>query len=161
MNENILKGVTARSIEGHDCDLVEYSGKLVLVVNTACDCGMAIQLSGLEKIWRRYRDKGLAILAFPSAQFSANGPTLDEEVGACHRGRFGCSFPLFAPVHVTGPAAFVLFQRLAARAPGLMPDSINWNFTKFLISRDGSTVQRFAPGTAPEMLIGAIEAGLS
>ena len=148
----------AETIEGRKRALSKYRGKVLLIVNTASQCGLTPQYSGLEALYRKYRERGLEILGFPCNQFGAQEPGSEGEIAKFCETQFGVSFPMFAKVDVNGDTAHPLFQWLRKEAPGLLgSEAIKWNFTKFLVDREGRVVERFAPTTAPEDLAPAIE----
>lgn len=147
----------ARLPNGQRVSLADRLGKVVLVVNTASKCGFTPQYEGLEALWRRHRDAGFEILAFPCNQFGAQEPGSADEITSFCRVNFGLSFPLMAKVDVNGDHAEPLFDWLKAQAPGVLgTKAIKWNFTKFLIDRSGHVVRRYAPTDKPE----AIEADI-
>jgi glutathione peroxidase len=150
----------ARSVDGSDVDLSTYDGQVVLVVNTASACGLAGQLESLQRLHDRYADHGFSVLAFPSDQFYQE-PVDDEDLGDVCRRDFGVSFPVFAKVTVNGTDADPLFEWLRAEQPGYFGDRIKWNFTKFLVDRDGRVVSRYAPTTDPVKIAGAVEQALA
>jgi glutathione peroxidase len=140
-------------IDGTTGSLADYDGKVLLVVNTASKCGFTPQYKGLEALWQQYGDQGLVVLGFPCNQFGAQEPGTEGEIASFCELNFGVSFPLFAKVDVNGPTAHPLFQALKSAAPGLLgSEGIKWNFTKFLVSRDRTRVERFAPTTSPEAI---------
>jgi glutathione peroxidase len=144
---------------GESVSLADRLGKVVLVVNTASKCGFTPQYAGLEALWRQYRDRGFEILAFPCNQFGHQEPGNAAEIAAFCDVNFGVSFPLMAKVEVNGDHAAPLYRWLTAEAPGLFGTrKIKWNFTKFLIGRDGKVVRRYPPTTKPEALERDIEA---
>jgi glutathione peroxidase len=131
---------------------------VLLIVNTASKCGYTPQYRGLEALHRQYKDRGLVVLGFPCNQFGAQEPATAEQIGAFCRQNFGVTFALFDKINVNGSAADPLFSLLKKQAPGwLGTESIKWNFTKFLVSRDGRTCIRHAPTTAPAALKHEIE----
>jgi glutathione peroxidase len=149
---------SARTIDGKRQPLARYRGKVLLIVNTASQCGLTPQYAGLEELYRRYHDRGLEILGFPCNQFGAQEPGSEGEIAQFCETQFGVSFPMFAKVDVNGDDAHPLFQWLREEAPGLLGSkAIKWNFTKFLVDRDGRVVERFAPTAAPADLAPAIE----
>ncbi len=144
---------------GEEQPLSAYEGKVALVVNTASKCGFTPQYKGLESLHQKYKDRGLVILGFPCNQFGKQEPGNAEEIGGFCERNFGVTFPLFAKVDVNGDNAHPLFAHLKQQAPGVLgTKSIKWNFTKFLVGRDGLVVKRFAPKDKPESLESAIEA---
>ncbi len=148
----------ADRLGGGKLDLAEYRGKVLLIVNTASQCGFTPQYAGLERLWLDYRDRGLVVVGFPCNQFGDQEPGSSAEIGAFCQKNFGVSFPLAAKIDVNGPEAHPLFIFLAEQAPGLLGSkAIKWNFTKFLVDRGGTGVSRFAPTTKPEDLVSEIE----
>jgi glutathione peroxidase len=148
----------AEDISGKPVDLAKYKGQVLLIVNTASKCGFTPQYKGLEKVYEQFKDKGAVVLGFPCNQFGGQEPEGEVEIGAFCEKNFGVTFPLFAKVEVNGGGAHPLFQHLKKAAPGLLgTEAIKWNFTKFLIKKDGSVYKRYAPSTAPEELVGDIE----
>ena len=152
---------TVRANDGSTVDLSEYRGKVVLVVNTASKCGFTPQFSGLEKLWEQFGDDGLVVLGFPCNQFASQDPGSDGEILEFCQVNYGVTFPMMEKVEVKGAGAHPLFRWLTQAAPGFLGTSvIKWNFTKFLVGRDGQVHQRFAPQDAPAKLAPAIEAAL-
>jgi len=148
----------ANNLQGQRVDLKQYAGKVVLIVNTASNCGFTPQYKGLEAIYQQFRDKGVEVLGFPCNQFGHQEPGSAGEIGAFCEKNYGVTFPLFDKIDVNGDKAHPLFQHLKAQAPGLLgSQSIKWNFTKFLVKKDGSVFKRYAPQTAPQDLISDIE----
>jgi glutathione peroxidase len=149
---------TARSLDGSDVALSDYRGKVLLIVNTASECGFTPQYSTLEVLYKEYQARGLSVLAFPCNQFGRQEPGSAAEIGAfCHR-NYGITFPVFAKIEVNGPGAHPLYQYLKNEKRGLFSTrTIKWNFTKFLIDRAGNAAARFAPNTTPQSLRPAIE----
>ena len=145
--------------DGQQVSLADKAGKVLLVVNTASKCGFTPQYAGLEALWDRYRDRGFEVIAFPCNQFGGQEPCNADEIAAFCSANFGVSFPLMAKVEINGPDATPLYRWLKDRAPGVLGTRrIKWNFTKFLIARDGRTVKRYAPTVKPEQLAADIEA---
>ncbi|WP_235737591.1 glutathione peroxidase [Nocardioides alcanivorans] len=155
-----LSDFTATTLTGQEQPLSAYSGKVVLVVNTASKCGLTPQYEGLEELHRTYGDQGLVVLGFPCNQFASQEPGDEEAIGAFCERNYGVSFPMFAKVDVNGPRAHPLYQWLRDQKGGVLGDRIKWNFTKFLIGRDGRVISRWAPATKPEKLVGDIEKAL-
>jgi len=152
---------SARGLDGTERSLSLYRGKLLLVVNTASRCGFTPQYQGLEALYRKYQDKGFAVLGFPCNQFGSQEPGDEQEIARFCSLNYGVSFPMFAKIQVNGGGAHPLFAYLKDQKPGLFGlRSIKWNFTKFLIARDGAVKSRFAPITTPERLQAAIEQAL-
>ena len=158
MTDNLLN-IPCTTLSGDQKTLADYAGKVVLVVNTASKCGFTPQYKGLEALWQAYKDRGLVILGFPCNQFGQQEPGDAAAISEFCELNFGVTFPLFKKVEVNGSNAHPLFVQLKKRAPGLLgSQGIKWNFTKFLIDRDGQSVKRYAPATKPEALKTAIEA---
>ena len=150
-----------KNAKGEEVALAQYQGKAVLVVNVASACGFTRQYEGLQKIYEEYKDQGLEILGFPCNQFGSQEKGSDEEIQSFCTGRFGVRFPVLAKIEVNGEQAAPLFQYLKKQAPGLLgTEAVKWNFTKFLISKDGKRIQRFASVDTPESLKKEIEAAL-
>lgn len=144
--------------DGTTGTLSSFTGQVLLVVNTASKCGFTPQYKELEQLWRAYRDRGFAVLAFPCNQFGAQEPGNAEEIASFCSLTYDVTFPVFAKVDVNGSNAAPLFQALKAQAPGVLgTQAIKWNFTKFLIDRDGNVVERYAPTTAPSAIAADIE----
>jgi len=149
-------------INGNTHDLTQYEGRVMLVVNTASRCGFTPQYDGLEALWKQYEEEGLVILAFPCDQFGHQEPGSDEEIAEYCRVNHGVSFPLHAKIEVNGAQAHPLFEQLKGAQPGLLnTQAVKWNFTKFLVGRDGTVLRRFAPNQTPEALKDAIEGALA
>ena len=142
--------------------LGEFRGSVLLIVNTASKCGFTPQYAGLEKLYQTYRDRGFQVLAFPCNQFGAQEAGSEEEIGAFCQKNYGVSFPMFAKIEVNGPGAHPLYRFLKEKQPGILgifsAGKIRWNFTKFLIDRQGAVVSRHSPSTNPKSLTPAIEA---
>jgi glutathione peroxidase len=153
---------SATTIDGKPRSLSDYRGKVLLVVNTASKCGFTPQYKGLEAIYRQFKDRGFAVLGFPCNQFGEQEPGEDASIAEFCERNFGVSFPLFAKVDVNGADAHPLFKHLTSEKKGLLGSSaIKWNFTKFLIGKDGRVIERYAPTTAPEDLVKDIEKALA
>lgn len=156
----LLTDFSARAPDGSDVDLATYADRVVLVVNTASQCGYASQLPALQRVHDEYADRGFSVLGFPSDQFKQE-PLADEEMsGVCER-NFGVSFPMFAKVAVNGRDAHPLYRWLRSEKKGMLGGRINWNFTKFLVDRQGRVVRRYGPTTEPEQISADIEQALS
>ena len=155
-----LHDFTATSIAGDDVDLADYRGKAVLVVNTASKCGFTPQYEGLEALHRLFGDDGLVVLGFPCDQFGHQEPGDEAQIADFCQLNYGVSFPMFAKVEVNGDDAHPLYRWLRSEKGGLLGDRIKWNFTKFLVAPDGTVVDRYAPSTKPQKLVGDIEAVL-
>ena len=158
MSESLLS-IPCTTIKGEQKTLADFAGKAILVVNTASKCGFTTQSKGLEQLWQHYKDQGLVVLGFPCNQFGKQEPGNEDAISEFCELNFGVSFPLFKKIDVNGSDAHPLFVQLKKQAPGLLGSkNIKWNFTKFLIGRDGKQVKRFAPTTKPHDLTQAIEA---
>ena len=150
---------TATRADGTPISLADKAGKVLLVVNTASRCGFTPQYAGLESLWRTYGERGFEVIAFPCNQFAGQEPGDADEIDQFCKVNFGLSFPLMAKVDVNGPDALPLFDWLKAEAPGIMgTKAVKWNFTKFLIGRDGKVVRRYGPTTKPASIAADIEA---
>lgn len=151
----------ATDIDGQPRALSDYAGKALLIVNVASKCGFTPQYAGLERLWREYRDRGLVVLGFPCDQFGHQEPGDEAQIRDFCALNFDVSFPMFAKVEVNGPAAHPLWQWLKQEKAGLLGiGAIKWNFSKFLVGRDGRVLKRYAPSDAPETLRVDIEAAL-
>ena len=149
----------ARQIDGKDISLATFKGKVMLIVNTASACGFTPQFGGLEELHKTYGGKGLVVLGFPCNQFGAQDSGQNSEIASFCQLNYGVSFPMMAKIDVKGPAAHPLYQWLSAEAPGLLGSkAIKWNFTKFLVGKDGRVVKRYAPLDKPASLAKDIEA---
>ena len=145
-----LYDIEVERLSGGTTTLGEYAGKVLLIVNTASQCGLTPHYAGLEKLHQTYKDRGLAVLGFPCNQFGAQEPGSAEEIGAFCTKNYGVSFPMFAKIEVNGDGAHPLYKYLKQHAKGILgTEAIKWNFTKFLVSPDGRTVTRYAPTVAP------------
>lgn len=152
----------ANTLEGHAKSLADYKGQVLLIVNTASRCGFTPQYEGLEALYRRYKDQGFAVLGFPCNQFGHQEPGTADEIGAFCQTNYDTSFPLFAKVDVNGVNAHPLYAYLKTQAPGLLgTTAIKWNFTKFLVGKDGKVLRRYAPNTEPSALASDIEQALA
>lgn len=155
-----LHTFTATSIDGQDVDLSAYAGQVVLVVNTASQCGFTPQYKGLQELHDAYNAQGFAVLGFPCDQFGGQEPGEDAEIaGFCER-NFGVTFPLFSKVEVNGDGAHPLYQWMRSEKGGLLGSKIKWNFTKYLVGKDGQVISRYSPTTKPEKIKGDIEKAL-
>jgi glutathione peroxidase len=150
---------SARTIDGSEQSLSEYRGKALLIVNVASKCGFTPQYTGLEALYRKYRDRGLLVLGFPCDQFGHQEPGDEAEIRNFCSLTYDVTFPLYSKIKVNGPDAHPLYRFLKESRPGLLgSEAIKWNFTKFLIDRSGEPVKRFAPNDKPESLEGEVEA---
>jgi len=148
----------ANSLDGKPVDLTQFRGKVLLIVNTASNCGFTPQYKGLEAVYEQFKDRGVEVLGFPCNQFGAQEPGTADEIGAFCERNYGVTFPLFDKIDVNGDGAHPLFKHLKTEAPGLMgTEAIKWNFTKFLIRKDGRVYKRYAPQTEPKELMKDIE----
>ena len=154
-------GFSADTLDGGAASLSDFKGKVLLIVNTASQCGFTPQYAGLESLYRIYKDRGLVVLGFPCNQFGAQEPGSAAEIGTFCERNYGVSFPMFAKIDVNGEEAHPLYQFLRKEKPGLLGPlgggAIKWNFTKFLVDRNGNVVARYASTTKPESLAKDIE----
>jgi glutathione peroxidase len=157
----VLGDFKATAIDGGERSLSDYSGDVVLVVNTASACGFTPQYAGLEQLYRTYQGQGLRVLGFPCNQFGSQEPGTEEEIGEFCQKNYGVTFPMFAKVDVNGDDEHPLFTWLKAEKGGLLGKKIKWNFTKFLVGRDGQVIARYAPSTEPAGLVADIEKALA
>ncbi|MDJ1479064.1 glutathione peroxidase [Cytophagaceae bacterium DM2B3-1] len=144
--------LSARSLQGKDISMDTYKGKTVLVVNTASQCGLTPQFEGLEKLYEKYKDRGLVILGFPCNQFGNQEPGDEKSIAEGCVINYGVTFQMFHKIEVNGTDAHPVFKYLKKELPGLLGGRIKWNFTKFLIDKNGKPVKRFAPITKPEAI---------
>ncbi len=153
-----LHDFTLPSLDGGTLRLADYQGQVMLLVNTASECGFTPQYAGLEQLWRTYRERGLVVIGFPCNQFGHQEPGEADQIGQFCSTRYGVSFPMSAKIEVNGAQADPLYRHLTQAAPGLLgTEAIKWNFTKFLVDREGRVVHRYAPTTAPAELAPEIE----
>ena len=157
-----LHEFSARTIAGEELALSSFQGQVVLVVNTASACGFTPQFAGLQKLHEQFAGRGFSVIGFPCNQFGGQNPGSDGEIlGFCQK-NYGVSFPMMSKVEVNGPNAHPVFKWLTQAAPGLLgTEAIKWNFTKFLVGRDGQVIRRYAPQDAPAKLAADIEAALA
>lgn len=156
-----LYDFTIKTSDGKDTTLSPYQGKVLLIVNVASKCGFTPQYEGLEKLNASYKDRGLMVLGFPCNQFGAQEPGTDSDIQSFCSMNYGVTFPVFSKVDVNGESAHPLYQYLKKEEPGVFgTEGIKWNFTKFLVSRDGKVIKRYAPTTKPEDIAKDIEAAL-
>ncbi|OYT98589.1 MAG: glutathione peroxidase [Burkholderiales bacterium PBB1] len=152
----------AIAIDGTPSPLSAQRGRVLLIVNTASACGFTPQFAGLEALWKAHGERGLTVIGFPCNQFGAQDPGSDAEIGSFCQKNYGVTFPMMSKVDVNGASAHPLWKWLTAEAPGLLgTKAIKWNFTKFLIGRDGQVIRRYAPTDTPASLNADIEAALS
>ena len=151
----------ALSIDGQPALLSTQRGKVLLIANTASACGLTPQFAGLEELWKSYREQGLVVMGFPSNEFGGQDPGENAEIASFCALNYGVSFPMMAKVQVNGDAAHPLWKWLTSQAPGFLgTESVKWNFTKFLVGRDGHIIKRYAPTHAPEAIKRDIETAL-
>jgi glutathione peroxidase len=165
MNEVITESIyrfDAQAINGSRLPLASLRGRVLLIVNTASRCGFTPQFSGLQQLWADYRDQGLTVVGFPSNEFGKQDPGSNDEIASFCETKFDVDFPMMAKVCVNGTDAHPLYRWLKAQAPGLLgTQAIKWNFTKFLIGRNGQVLRRYAPQDAPDKLRADIETALA
>ena len=162
MPSSTLPDIEALDIRGKNLRLADHAGRVLLVVNTASACGFTPQFAGLETLWATYRDRGLVVLGFPSNEFGGQDPGSNDQIASFCQMNYGVSFPMMAKIEVNGAGAHPLFAWLKEQAPGLLGSKgIKWNFTKFLVGRDGRVIKRYAPQDAPAKLAADIEAALA
>lgn len=155
-------GFEATNINGKNIPLEEFKGQVMLIVNTASKCGFTPQFGGLEELHKSYAGKGLAVLGFPCNQFGSQDPGADGEIEQFCQLNYGVSFPMMSKIDVNGPAAHPLYKWLSTEAPGILGSkAIKWNFTKFLVGKDGKVIRRYAPTDKPADLAKDIEAALA
>lgn len=156
MNYNLYE-LEATDIQGRPVPLNQYKGKVLLIVNTATQCGFTPQLEGLEKLYQKYKSKGLVVMGFPTNQFAKQEPGDNDHIAQVCQINYGVTFPMFSKTKVNGSDAHPLFKYLKKQLRGLLGSRIKWNFTKFLVDKEGRPVKRFAPTTKPEKIGGYIE----
>ena len=155
-----LSDFSAISLTGVETPLSAYAGQVVVVANTASKCGLTPQYAGLERLYREHRDAGLVVLGFPCDQFGHQEPGEAEEISEFCTLNYGVTFPMFAKIEVNGPGTHPLFRWLKKERSGVLGGTIKWNFTKFLLGRDGTVLDRFAPTTTPDALEPDVEKAL-
>jgi len=162
MSQPSLYDFSTLSINGKKADFAAQRGKVFLIVNTASACGFTPQFKGLEALWQEYAARGLVVVGFPSNQFGAQDPGSNDEIASFCEVNYGVSFPMMAKVDVNGTHAEALWLWLKGQAPGLLgSETIKWNFTKFLVGRNGQVIKRYAPNDEPRSLRSDIEAALA
>lgn len=160
MSESIYS-FTVKDAAGHDVPLVRYKGQVVVVVNVASKCGYTPQYTGLENVYEQFKDQGLVVLGFPCNQFGSQEPGSNEEIQSFCTLNYGVKFPIMSKVEVNGSNADPLYQWLKESAPGILgTEMIKWNFTKFLIGKDGQVLKRFAPKDEPQDMVADIKKAL-
>ena len=148
----------AETLSGKPAPLSAFRGKVALIVNTASQCGLTPQYKGLQALYERFADRGFVVLGFPSNQFGAQEPGTNDEIATFCEMNFGVGFPMFAKIDVNGEQAHPLYKWMKTEKPGALGiEAIKWNFSKFLIDRDGKVVERYAPTTEPEALAADVE----
>ncbi len=157
----VLGDFSATTIDGEERSLADYEGQVVLVVNTASACGFTPQLAGLEELWQTYREQGLVVVGFPCNQFGGQEPGSEEEIGEFCQKNYGVTFPMMSKVDVNGDDAHPVYAWLRSEKGGLLGSKIKWNFTKFLVGRDGAVIARYAPTTEPAKLGDDVEKALA
>lgn len=157
MMEDNFYQFTARSLLGKEINMNTYKGKVVLVVNTASECGLTPQYEGLETLYRDFNKKGLVILGFPCNQFGNQEPGTEKDISMGCLVNYGVTFPMFSKIDVNGSNTHPIYKYLKNKLPGFLGKNIRWNFAKFLIDRNGVPVKRFSPTTIPEKLVKDIE----
>ncbi|MGE0616961.1 MAG: glutathione peroxidase [Bacteriovoracia bacterium] len=161
MENKTVYDFTAKDGRGQERSLKEFAGKALLIVNTASECGFTPQYKGLEALRKKYHEKGLEVLGFPCNQFGGQEPGDDQQISQFCELNYGVSFPIFSKVNVNGSDAHPLFEFLKESLPGILGSKmIKWNFTKFLVSRDGKPLKRYAPNDTPESIEKEISAAL-
>jgi len=155
-----LQDFSAASIDGQDVDLSSYAGQVVLVVNTASQCGFTPQYQGLQQLHEEYAGQGFSVLGFPCDQFGNQEPGEDAEIAGFCEKNFGVTFPLFSKVEVNGDGAHPLYKWLRSEKGGLLGSKIKWNFTKYLVGKNGQVINRYAPTTKPDQITSDIEKAL-
>ncbi len=153
---------SAETIDGKPVALKKFKGKVLLIVNTASACGFTPQFKGLQALWQRFEKDGLVVVGFPSNEFGAQDPGSNDEIASFCEMNYGVGFPMMAKVEVNGAGAHPLWQWLKGEKPGFLgTEAIKWNFTKFLVGKDGQVIKRYAPQDEPEKLAKDIEAALA
>jgi glutathione peroxidase len=158
----LIHDFEAQSITGQPAHFASQRGKVLLIVNTASACGFTPQFKGLEALWKTYRDRGLVVVGFPSNEFGGQDPGSDAEIASFCEMNYGVSFPMMAKVKVNGADAHPVWKWMTAEAKGVLgTQAVKWNFTKFLVGRDGRVIKRYAPNDEPAALAADIEAALA
>lgn len=161
MNMNTIYDFSAERIDGSQQAFSDYRDNVLLIVNTASNCGFTPQFADLEAVYQCYKAQGLVVIGFPCNQFGAQDPDSNENIGTFCQKNYGVTFPMMAKVAVNGKEAHPIYQWLKAQKGGVLTDSIKWNFTKFLVSRDGEVLDRYAPTTKPDAIKQDIEQALT
>ena len=161
MTQASLFEIPVRRIDGQEETLGEYRGKVLLIVNTASKCGFTPQFEGLQGLYDRYHEKGLEVLGFPCNQFMNQDPGSEDEISSFCSLNYGVNFPMFSKIEVNGPNTHPLYQLLKGQKKGMLgSEAIKWNFTKFLVGRDGRVIRRYPPTAKPESIAADIERAL-
>lgn len=151
--------IKLKTIDGQETTLEPFKGKVMLIVNVASKCGYTSQYDGLEALYRKYKDQGVVVLGFPCNQFGSQEPGSEEEIQNFCRVNFGVTFPMFSKINVNGEETHPLYRYLKSEQPGILgTEAIKWNFTKFLVDKEGKVVERFGSSTKPSELESSIEA---
>ncbi|MBS1958866.1 MAG: glutathione peroxidase [Bdellovibrionales bacterium] len=159
---SIVHDFKVKNAKGDDVSLSNYKGKVVLIVNVASECGFTPQYEGLQKLHEQFSGRGFEVLGFPCNQFGGQEPGTNDEIQGFCTGRFGVRFPVFAKIDVNGGHADPLYAHLKHEAPGILgTEGIKWNFTKFLVGKDGQVIKRYAPNDKPEAIVKDIETAIS
>lgn len=158
---NTIYDFSAERIDGSQQAFSDYRDNVLLIVNTASNCGFTPQFADLEAVYQCYKAQGLVVIGFPCNQFGAQDPDSNENIGTFCQKNYGVTFPMMAKVAVNGKEAHPIYQWLKAQKGGVLTDSIKWNFTKFLVSRDGEVLDRYAPTTKPDAIKQDIEQALT
>ena len=146
---NSIYDFSVKLINGNEIHLSEFKGQVLLIVNTASKCGFTPQFEGLEKLYIKYKDRGFAVLGFPCNQFKKQDPGTDEDIMSFCSLNYGVTFPMFSKINVNGKSQHPLYKYLKEKKSGFLSGTIKWNFTKFLIDREGNVINRFGPSTEP------------
>lgn len=154
---NSVYDYSVNDIDGNEVNLIDYKGKVLLIVNTASECGFTPQYDGLEELYEKYKDQGVVVLGFPCNQFGGQEPGTSAEIKQFCESKFSISFPMFEKIDVNGDNAAPLYTYLKSEQSGLITDDIKWNFTKFLINKDGKPINRYASQTTPKKIEADIE----
>ncbi len=155
--ENTIYNFSATTLQNKLIPLKEYEGKVIIIVNTASKCGLTPQYTELEQIYKKYKEQGLIILGFPCNQFGNQEPGTDTDITQTCQINYGVTFPIFQKIEVNGPNAHPIFKYLKENKPGILGKKIRWNFTKFIINKQGIPIKRYAPITKPSKMIPLIE----
>jgi glutathione peroxidase len=162
MPASTIHAFSAISLQGEPIDLSRYAGLVLLVVNVASECGFTPQYQGLQDLYRQYKDQGFAVLGFPCNQFGGQEPGDAQQISAFCASNYGVEFPMFQKIEVNGPGAHPLYSWLKAEKAGILGSAaIKWNFTKFLVGRDGKVLRRYGPTVKPEGLRADVERALA